>query len=43
MTVFEKTLHSGKVFEIHICDQSWEKLPLTHKDKYSEIRNLIIQ
>ena len=25
------------------CDQIWEKLPLTHKDKYLEIHNLIIQ
>ena len=27
----------------HICDQIWEKSPLTHKDKYLEIPNLIIQ
>ena len=26
-----------------ICDWLWENLPLTHKDKYLEIRNSIIQ
>ena len=26
-----------------ICDQIWEKPPLTHKDKYLDIHNLIIQ
>ena len=28
---------------VPICDWIWEKPPLTHKDKYLEIRNLIIQ
>ena len=27
----------------YICDQIWENLTLTHKDKYIEIHNLIIQ
>ena len=27
----------------NICDWLWENLPLTHKDKYLEIRNSIIQ
>ena len=26
-----------------ICDRIWEKPPLTHKDKYLEIHNSIIQ
>ena len=30
-------------FIIIICDWLWENPPLTHKDKYLEIRNSIIQ
>ena len=28
---------------LHICDWLWENPPVTHKDKYLEIRNSIIQ
>ena len=29
--------------KIQICDWLWENPPVTHKDKYLEIRNSIIQ
>ena len=31
------------VIKFTICDWLWENPPLTHKDKYLEIRNSIIQ
>ena len=36
-------LSSIRNYETVICDWLWENLPLMHKDKYLEIRNLIIQ
>ena len=38
------TIDNGKHIQIkHKCDWLWKNLPLTHKDKYLEIRNSIIQ
>ena len=34
--------HTSHVFS-HICDWLWENPPVTHKDKYLEICNSIIQ
>ena len=34
---------SSKYITNNICDLLWEILPLTHKDKYLEIRTSIIQ
>ena len=36
-------IHKSFLIYNKICDWLWENLPLTHKDKYLEIRNLIIQ
>ena len=33
----------NNIKHLHKCDWHWENLPLTHKDKYLEICNSIIQ
>ena len=39
-TIIEESMVHTNVYT---CDWLWENPPLTHKDKYSEIRNSIIQ
>ena len=43
--VIVKSVELGSInkHNFYICDWLWENLPVTHKDKYLEIRNSIIQ